>query len=345
VSVHYQQLPDDGSPPHIRLIQAGLGYRVSQVIFAAADLGLADLIEGNPKSAEDLAGPLKAHAPSLHRLMRTLAGLGVLTELDADRFALTPLGQSLKSDAPGHARATILALGGSAFRRGFDELVYSVRTGKPGFHKAHGMGPFDYLEHSPEHAALFSEAMIGSNAPEQEAVASSYDFSAFRTIVDVGGGSGNLLVQILRRFPETRGVLFDLAHVLTRSAAVLEAGGVANRVERQPGSFFESAPVGGDAYLLSHILHDWNEAQCLTILGNIRKVMSADARLLIIEMVLPAGDAPHPGKMLDMAMMVLHGGQERTGAEYAALLSKADLQLVGVTPTASPVSVIEAVPA
>ena len=331
-------------PPHVQLIQMGTAAWVNAVVFAAAKIGLADQLAAGPRNADELAGPMRLHAPSLHRLMRTLAGLGILTERDAQRFALTPMGEALKTGAPGSARATVIAFGG-AFWRGWEQLVYSLETGNTGFDKAHGMPLFEYLKQHPAEASDFSEAMVGFHGEEPPAVAQAYDFSGFKNVVDVGGATGNLLAAILSSHPGPRGVLFDMAHVVAEAPPLLKAHGVEDRVTIEAGSFFETVPAGGDCYLLSHIIHDWNEGKCLTILGHCRKAIKPGGRLLIIEMVLPAGDTPHMGKVLDMVMLVFPGGQERTEAEYGALLDKAGFRLNRVVPTASAVSVVEAVPA
>jgi hypothetical protein len=225
--------------------------------------------------------------------------------------------------------------------RGFGHLLYSVETGKSGFEKSLGMPMFDWLGKHPEEASMFSEAMVGIHGAETLAVAAAYDFSGL-TIVDVGGATGHLLTTILNNYPGTSGILCDLPHVVRDASALIQSRGLADRVTIEAGSFFEEVPRGGDAYLLSHIIHDWSEEQCLAILGNCRRAMNPGGRLLIIEMVLPAGDTPHPGKMLDMMMLVGPGGQERTEQEYSTLLGKAGLRLTRVVPTESPVSVVEA---
>ena len=271
--------------------------------------------------------------------------IGVLTERDAQRFALTPLGEALKTGAPGAARATLLTFCGPAFWHAWEEILYSLQTGKTAFEKVHGMPIFDYLAQHPDQASHFSEAMVGFHGAEPPAVAKAYDFSGIKTLVDVGGATGNMLAAILGAHSAPRGVLFDRPHVVRDAPALLEARGVADRVTIEQGNFFEGVPVGGDAYILSHIIHDWNEEQCLTILGHCRKVMKPDGRLLIVETVLPAGDTPHQGKWQDMVMLVFPGGQERTEAEYASLLGKAGFRLKRVVPTESVVSVVEAVPA
>jgi hypothetical protein len=332
----------EAAPPHAQLVQMAMAHWVSRIVFLAARLELADRLAAGPKSAEELAGPTGTHAPSLYRLMRTLGNLGILTESESHRFALTPLGEALRAGAPGSARATILTVASDWWFRGFGELEDSVRTGKSGFEKSLGMPVFDWLAKSPEDASLFSETMIGVHGAEPQAVAEAYDFANLPTLVDVGGASGHLLATILDRHPAARGVLFDLPHVVRDAPALLKARGVADRVRIEEGSFFDSVPEGGDAYLLSHIIHDWSEEQCLTILENCRRAMSPTGRLLIIEMVLPPGDTPHPGKMLDLMMLVGPGGQERTEQEYVALLARAGFRLTRVVPTNSPVSVVEA---
>ena len=340
-----QHAASQAVPPHVQLIQMGAASWVSAVVYAAAKLGIADHLAAGPRSAPELAGTTRTHAPSLHRLMRTLAGLGILTEREAQRFALTPLGEALKTGAPGSARATLMAFCCPAFWHSWEEMLYSLETGRTGFEKAWGMPFFEYLAQHPDEASSFSEAMVGYHGAEPSAVAAAYDFSGVRTVVDVGGATGNMLSAILSRHAGLRGVLFDRPHVVRDAPALLEARGVEERVTIEAGDFFETVPAGGDAYLLSHIIHDWREDQCLTILGHCRKVITPGGRLLIVEAVLPAGDTPHQGKVQDMVMLVVPGGQERTETEYASLLASAGFRLSRVVPTASVVSVVEGVPA
>jgi hypothetical protein len=333
---------DSALPPHVEMIRMGTAYWVSRIVFAAAKLGLADRLAAGAKSAAELAGAMNVHEPSLYRLMRTLASLGVLSEQPGQRFVLTELGASLKTGAPGAARASVLTLGSRWAQSAFDEIVYSVETGKTGFERAQGIGLFDYLSRHPDDASLFSQTMVGVHGEEPAAVAAAYDFSGFNTIVDVGGATGNLLASILAHHPQPSGVLYDRPYVVGEAPALLAAKGVDGRVRIEAGDFFTGVPAGGDAYLLSHIIHDWNEEQCLTILGHVRKALKPDGRLLLIEMVLPAGDVPHPGKLLDIVMLVMPGGQERTEEEYRTLLGKAGFRLDRVVPTASAVSVVDA---
>jgi hypothetical protein len=333
-----------GPPPHAQLIQMGTAFWGSQVLFSAARLGVADRLADGARTSSDLAAELGLNAAAFHRFLRTLAGMGLLTEVKSKTFALTPLGAALKKDAPGSAYATILTLAGPIGQRSWELLPYSLETGEPALDKAFGQPLFEYLAQRPREASLFSETMVGFHGAEPPAVAAAYDFSGFRSIVDVGGATGNMLAHILQRHRAPRGVLFDLPQVVTDSPAFLAARGVAERVSIEPGSFFERVPAGHDAYILSHIIHDWDPAQCQTILRHCRSAIDPKGRLLIVEMVLPEGDAPHPGKMLDMMMLVGTGGQERTPSEYADLLGKAGFKMTKVVPTASAVSIVEAVP-
>lgn len=329
-------------PPHVAMIQMGTGHWLSRLVYTAAKIDLADHLASGPKSAADLADVTGSNARALHRFMRTLASFGMLTQNDDDTFALTELGATLKRDAPGAARSTVLTMAGPAMWRAFGEFEYSLATGKTAVEKVLGMGFFDYLAQHPDQAAQFSESMVGIHGGEPPAVAAAYDFSKFGTIVDVGGATGNMLAHILTRYTQPRGILFDRPHVVTGAPALLGAHGVEDRVSIQEGDFFERVPEGGDAYILSHIIHDWTEAQCDTILGNCRRAMKPGAKLLIVEFVLPEGNTPHFGKLADMVMLAIPGGEERTANEYRTLLDSAGFRMTRVVPTASDVSVVEA---
>ena len=333
--------PQDKSiPPSAQLVQMASAYWVSCIVHAAAKFDLADRLADGPKTAAEIAGPAGLHAPSLHRLMRSL-----LTEKPGKRFALTPLGEALKKGAPGFARSSILTLCNPFFTGSMEALPLSVADGKTAFEKIHGLPAFDFLGQHPDLASLFSETMVGIHGSEPPAVAKAYDFSKLKTIVDVGGANGNMLATLLTHHRHLTGILADLPHVVKDAPAYLKAKGVAERITIEPHDFFKSVPAGGDAYILSHVIHDWSEAQCLTILGNVHKAMTVQSRLLIVEMVLPQGDEPHFGKILDMVMLALPGGEERTAQEYEALLAKAGFKLAKVVPTESVVSIIEAVKA
>ena len=329
-------------PPHVQIIQMGTAFWVSRLVYTAAKLDLADQLADGPRTAADLAVAAGTNPRAMHRFMRTLASFGILSMRDDDTFALTDLGATLKRNAPGSARATVLTMASPWFWKSFGEFEYSLQTGKPAMDKVFGMGIFDYLAQHPAEAALFSESMVGIHGAEPPAVAAAYDFSRIGTIVDVGGATGNMLGHILARHSQPKGVLFDRPHVVSEAPALLRAHGVADRVTIKEGNFFESVPEGGDAYILSHIIHDWTEAQCLTILGNCRKAMTKGAKLLIVEFVLPEGNTPHFGKLVDMVMLNVPGGEERTAKEYQTLLDAAGFTMTRVVPTASDVSVVEA---
>lgn len=342
-------MPETGSaklptvPPEAQLLEMLLAQVVSRLVNLAATLKLSDYLADGPKTAEELAPLTATHAPTLHRVLRTLSSLGLFTEGAGQRFSLQPLGKALKSGTPSHAAALIL--GGEFVSRSLDHFVHSVRTGETGFQEAFGMPLFDWLAGHPTEAALFNDTMVGVHGMEPAAVAAAYDFSGFQTIADVGGSTGNMLTTILNRYAGPRGILFDMPHVVRDAQPLIRQRGLTDRIRIEAGSFFDSVPAGADAYILSHIIHDWNEQQCLTILGNCRRAMNPHGRVLLVEMVLPGGDTPHPGKMLDMLMLVAPGGQERTAEEYGPLLDKAGFRLTRVVPTASPVSIVEAIAA
>jgi O-methyltransferase domain/Dimerisation domain len=329
-------------PAHVQLIQMATGCWISQLVFTAANLSIADHLAGGPKSASEIAEVVRCHPHALHRFMRALANFGIVTSAGEEKFTLTPLGEALKSGAPGAGRSTVLMMAGPLVWKCFEQFQYSVETGKTVMEKAFGTPLFDYLAQHPELASQFSEAMVGIHSGEPAAVAASYDFSTLEVIVDVGGATGNMLAHIVTRYPQCRGVLFDCPHVVAGAPALLRAKGVESRVRIEHGDFFESVPGGGDAYVLSHIIHDWSEEQCLTILSNCRKALRPGSKLLIVEFVLPEGDEPHIGKLLDMTMLAVTGGEERTATEYKTLLARAGLTMTRVIPTGSDVSIVEA---
>ncbi len=330
-------------PAHVQLIQMATACWPSRFVTVAANMRIADHLADGPKSAAEIASAVGALPRPLHRFMRTLASYGVLTQVGDGKFGLTALGEALKSDAPGSARSTILTMAGPWGWKAWEEFQYSVETGKTAMEKVFGVPLFDYLAQHPDLAAQFSESMVGIHGREPGAVAEAYDFSGLGLVVDVGGATGNMLAHVLSRHPQCQGLLFDRPHVVSEAPALLRSHGVEDRVRIAEGNFFESVPPGGDAYILSHIIHDWNEDQCLTILGHCRAAMKPDAKLLIVEFVLPDDDTPHFGKTADMVMLAIPGGEERTASEYEALLQKAGFRMTRVVPTASEVSVVEAV--
>ena len=327
-----------------RLMEMTIAHWVGELLLQAAEMSLADKFAGDaPRAARDLAAEYGMRHRELYRFLRALTGLGLLTSAGDDSFRLTDLGAALKTGAPGAARSAVIALIGDMVKPAWKEFDHGLITGDTGFEKAHGMSLFEYLQKNPGMATFFSETMVGFHGREPPAVAEAYDFSGIGSLVDVGGASGNMLGHVLSRHPGVKGVLFDLPHVVADAPQLLESFGVQDRVSIESGSFFESVPAGHDAYLLSHIIHDWDDGENATILGNVRRAMKPDGKLLIVEMVLPESDEPHMGKMLDMMMLLVPGGEERTAAEYETLLAPNGFRMTRVVPTASAVSVVEAV--
>ncbi len=327
-----------------RLMAVAIAHWEAELMLAAAEMSLADKFTGEePRSAAELAAEYGMRPRELYRFLRTLAGLGILASAGGDSFRLTDLGAAMKTGAPGAARSAFIALVGDMVKPAWKEFSHGLYTGDTGFEKAHGMSLFEYLQKNPGMATFFSETMVGFHGREPPAVAEAYDFSDIGSLVDVGGASGNMLGHVLSRHPGVKGVLYDLPHVVVDAPPLLESFGVQDRVTIEGGSFFDSVPAGHDAYLLSHIIHDWDDGENATILGNVREAMKPDGKLLIVEMVLPEGNEPHMGKMLDMMMLLVPGGQERTPSEYAKLLEPNGFRMTRVVPTASAVSVVEAV--
>jgi hypothetical protein len=334
----------DQPPARQRL--AGLigGYYLAQALFVVARLGIADRLADGPEHAGQLARVTRTHARSLHRLLRTLASCGIFAEDDAGRFRLTDLAGWLRGDVPGSLREEAIAVGETHYAA-FGELLHSVRTGRPGFDRAFGMPWFDYLAANPEAARSFDAALAGLRSQATAALLDAYDFSEVTTLVDVGGGTGALLAAVLARHPSVRGTLFDLPHVVERAGEHLRAAGVADRCALVGGDFFASVPADGDAYLLRHVLHDWDDDKALRILASCRRAMDDSARLLLVESVIEAGNEPSLGKSLDLVMLALTGGTERTEPEYRELLEASGFRLARVVPTPAQVHLIEAVPA
>jgi hypothetical protein len=327
-----------------QLTQMITGYWTSRAIYVAAKLRIADHLRDGPRTAEELAAEAGVAAGPLYRLLRALAGVGVFTR-DADgRFRLNPLAEPLREGGPESLRALAVMVGEEQDRC-WDDLLETVRTGEPVFERLYGRPVFDYLSEHPEQAQIFDSAMTGFSGRAMRAVLDAYDLSDVATLADVGGGLGTNLAAALGRYPALRGLLFDRPHVVERARPVLEAAGVAGRCAVAGGDFFEAVPRGADAYLLGHILHDWDDAQAGRILDSLRRAMPAGAKLLLVEHVLPEGEGASFGKLLDLHMMVVLGGRERTEAEYRRLLAAHGLRLTRVVPTAGDVSVVEGRPA
>jgi len=316
------------------------GAWVSQMIHVAAELGLADALVDGERSVEQLADACGAHAPSLFRLLRGLASLGLFAETSPGRFALTPLAELLRSDHPSSLRQFARLLGDEHYLS-WDALLECVRTGESGFRRRYGTDVFSWYEQHPQRAAVFNGAMGDFSRQEVAAFLQAYPgFGAIQHLVDVGGCRGQLLEAVLRAHGHIRGTVFDQGSVLADLTPPPE---LAPRLALQAGDFFAEVPAGADAYLMKHILHDWHDDACLTILGRIRAAMAPGARLLVLEPVIAPGNEPFPGKLLDLNMLVMtEGGRERTAEEYADLLERGGFRLERIVPTAAAISVVEA---
>lgn len=327
------------SPP-AELMRLVNGYQVSQAIHVVATLGIADLLKDGPRTSDDLAAAAGVHPRSLYRVLRALAAAGVFHEGSGRSFALTPMGDCLRSDAANPVGSWAAFVGRPYYWQAWAHLLHSVRTGENAFTHVHATDVWHYRAEHPEESAVFDRAMSGIARGVAEALVASCDFADFACVVDVGGNQGALLAVILAHHPGLRGILFDQPHVV----AGAELGAVADRCEIVSGSFFEHVPEGGDAYILKAILHDWDDAAATAILQTCRQAMARTAKLLVVERLIgPPNESPSD-KFSDLNMLVSPGGQERTSDEMAALFAAADFRLIRALPTGTHLSVIEGVP-
>jgi hypothetical protein len=323
------------------LSQMLLGNRIQQAIYVAAKLGIADLLKDGPQTSKELAQTIGAHAGSLYRLLRVLASFGIFAEDEQGRFEMTPLASLLQKGTRNSKRAFALWSGGVSYQL-FGALEYSVLTGEPAFDHLFDMEFFEYLVQNPEVGILFDEFMSRQTAPVGPVIA-AYDFAGVDTVVDVGGGRGELLAALLSAHPTLRGILVDNSRAIQGAKRVLEAAGVVDRCETICGDILESVPCGGDAYILKSVVHGFNDDDAARLLRNCHQAMNDGAKLLLIEFVMPPGNDPFPGKLMDLLMLVgSHGGRERTDAEFRALFAAAGLQLTNIMTTKYAYSVIEA---
>jgi hypothetical protein len=327
------------APELLRMIW---GIHISRCVYAVAELGIADLLADRPMSSAELAAATVTHEPSLYRVLRALAALGVFEEHDGRCFTLTVVGERLRTGAPAGMRSWAVFLEALGGVRPFGHILETIKTGRSGREIEFGNDLFEFIAQHPQAAAIFDTAMSERTAAYAPSVAEGYDFSDIRTIVDVGGGKGTLLVEILRRHTHLSGLLFEIPTVAARPDAVLDATDIADRCEVLAGDFFERVPENADCYLLANVIHDWNDAQAIEILRNCRHAMLTAGRVLIVERLIPENSSDRvPALLSDINMLVLTGGQERTNAEYGTLLTAAGLTLGNVQPVAFPYGVIE----
>lgn len=333
-----------GPPPEALMMQMIFGKAITQAISVVARYRIADLLAKVPMTAVEIAEATGLHAGHLYRVLRALVGVNVLTADHEARFALTSLGEMLRSDVPGSMRPIATYVCDPWSWKPWGELAASVKSGQPVFDRMFGEGVFDYLGKHPEEAATFNEGMTGFSERAASAMLEAYDFSRFGTIIDVGGGHGAILTAILQKHKNVRGIVFDAPSVVEGAASAIQSSGLSDRLSTAAGNFFASVPTGGDLYLLKHIIHDWNDEKATAILKSCREAIGPQGRLMLVEIVVPPNFAPSFANLLDLEMMVICDGKERTEDEYRVLLAGAGFELTSITPTSQPHSLIEAVP-
>jgi hypothetical protein len=332
------------SPPQLVLQQLIQGFQVTQCIYVAAKLGIADLLNDGPRSSEDLAQATGTHAPSLYRVLRLLTAVDLLTEGEAHSFELTPIGTYLQTGVPGSMRNTVLCYSAKPFWHVWGALLHSVETGEASFQHVIGSKGWDYYAQHPDEGALFNNMMTEWTSSVAPTVAANYDFSATQTLVDVGGGHGQMLASILLAHPTLHGVLLDLPHMVKGAPPLLEAAGVADRCEVIGGDAFAAVPAGYETYLLSRVIHDWDDERAITLLTRCQQAMKPQGKVLLVERVILSGSTPQVLVLeSDVQMLVLTVGKERTDVEYRTLLNAAGFELTQIIPVLTPFYVIEAV--
>ena len=329
-------------PPPAAMMGLITGYWVSQAVGVVALLGVADEIAGGPRGSDEIARAVGADREALYRVLRLLASLGVFAEGPPGSFGLTPLGETLRSDAPGSVRNFAITETAPGHWLPWGRLYDSVRTGQPMAREALGMELFEWYAQNSEEAAYFSAAMGNLSGLAASELVRVYDFSAVRMAADVGGAHGVLLTAVLQANPAARGILFDLPHVIEAAESVIAAAGLSDRCELVSGDFFEAVPEGADLHLLKQIVHDWNDERATRLLQNCHRALTPAGKLLLVDMVVPPDNRPSPAQAMDLNMLVLLGGQERTEEQFERLLKAAGFRLDRVIPTHSPFSVIEA---
>jgi C-methyltransferase len=326
------------------MLQLICGKWITQSIGVVVELGIADRLKAGARSAEDLASETGSNADALYRLLRGLTAVGVFREEAERRFGLNDLGETLCSEGMFSLAAMARLCAHSATWKPWGELGHSVKTGEPAFAHVHGVQAFEYLKQHPEDAPMFNDAMTSMSNLETFPIVGAYDFSAAKTVVDVGGGHGALLAAILESNPHLSGILFEMPHAVEGAKKLLQERGLGTRVEAIAGDFFEKVPEGGDIYLLKHVIHDWDDERALSIMRNCATVMKPGARLLLAEMIVSGPNEPDVCKLLDLEMLVItDGGRQRTEAELASLYRAVGLQFQRVVPTLAPVSLVEGV--
>jgi hypothetical protein len=331
-------------PAPVALQHLVSGYIPARALFVATKLGIPDLLAPGPRSADELARATDVHAPSLYRLLRTLTSVGVFAEHDDGRISLTPMAELLQSDHPALQRGLVLQMDGPMYEA-FDELEYSIRTGRSGYARRFGKSPFEHVAEDPAAQAIQRAGFQAVQRHAAAVVGACYDFSGTHTLVDLGGAQGGLLAAIVQGYPTMRGILFDTPSGLAGADEVMHDAGVTDRVTIVAGDFFTAVPAGGDAYLLMRILRDWDDAEAGTILTNIRAVIPPTGRLLVLDPLIPPGNTPSPAKVGDLLLRVLFdSGRDRTEAEFQQVFASAGFTFTRTIETNWLLTLLEAVP-
>ena len=342
MSADARPVENPAPPPFAVLLNLITGKWASQAVHVVAKLGIADLLAQGPVPCDELARANQVDEDALYRLLRAAASLGLFREVAHREFGLAPLGELLRSDIPGSMRGMATMMGEEWSWRPWGDLWRSVKSAQPAFNTIYGMNLFEYFHQHPDAGAVFDQAMTGFSERGIPDVVRSYDFAGCDPVVDVGGGQGAMLCGVLKANPGLRGILFEQPNVIERGRARIQAEGLAERCQAEPGDFLQAVPTGCRAYLLRHVIHDWDDATAIKILRNCRDAMAPDGRVLLVEIVIPRGDGPCFGKLLDLEMLVIATGRERTEAEYAALFTAAGLKLSRVVPAGADHCIIEA---
>ena len=332
------------SNPVQQVMQVAGGYRASSALYVAVALNIADRLADGPRTTGELALATGTSEDGLYRVLRLLASLGLFEEVTPRRFGLTPPAELLRKDVAGSLRGMALFLPDPLHFRVYGNLMDSVRTGRPAAEAILGMPIFEYLAQHREYSEVFNDAMTAFSAPVAAAAIEAYDFNRYRVIVDVGGGHGEVLMSILAACPDVRGVLAEVGHVAEGARPRIAAAGLSNRCQAVECDFFEAVPHGGDAYVMKHIIHDWDDERASIILQNIGTAMEGKrGAVILLESVIPAGPEPHLGKSSDIEMLLWTGGRERTADEFRALFARSGFELTRIVPTKALLCVIEAI--
>ena len=337
--------PQPQTPPaHVGILQLMNGVLIAGAVSCLARLGIPDLVEAAPKSAQELAAQIGVRPQALYRLLRATASVGVLSEGPDGKFSQTPMSAVLRSNATPSLRAFAIMTGREWHGRGWAQLEHCVRTGNPAMQQIYGAPVFEYLKQNPEEAQIFNDAMSDLSTIDSPAVAEAYNFDGIRTIVDIGGGHGLLLATILERNPQLQGTLYEVPHVLegARSGPLKP---VMDRCTLASGDMFCTVPAGADVYIMKHIIHDWPDDRCVQLLQACRKGVNPGGKLLVVDCVIQPGNDFSPGKFLDLQMMIFPSGCERTEKQFHDLFAAAGWRLNRIIPTAAQDSIVEGVPA